>query len=291
MTERGRRPFGVTLAMGDSDGSEVADRQGPHRAPRSARGGLAEAVASDLLDLIASSEFPPGSQLPPEGLLAERAEVSRLTLREAIKRLVAKRVLHVVHGRGTFVRPSSEWSILEPDVLRAFAREGSRGPGLLLQLLEARRIVEVGVAEIAAGRRTKADLADMETALADAHKAEAAKDIEAFVRADIGFHVAVMRAAHNEIVVAFFRPIEGLVLEGRRATSRSLTGRQRALSRHAAVLEAIRSGDPAAARAAMDAHLGDGLNAQLTQRYELLTGTSGDGGARSSVARRRRKGP
>ena len=87
-----------------------------------ARKSLVDVVADELLDRIVAGEFPPGSGVPGELELSARHEVSRMTVREAMKTLVARRILRVERGRGTFVNPLNQWSSLEA-VLRA-ASEG-----------------------------------------------------------------------------------------------------------------------------------------------------------------------
>jgi GntR family transcriptional repressor for pyruvate dehydrogenase complex len=79
----------------------------------SKRRSLSEDVADALLTDILQGKYPPGSLLPSESELAEISGTSRLTIREAVKALRAKRVLEVTQGRGTFVIPVSRWSVLD----------------------------------------------------------------------------------------------------------------------------------------------------------------------------------
>ena len=88
-----------------------------------ARKSLVGVVADELLDRIIAGEFPPGSSVPGELELSARHDVSRMTVREAMKTLEAQRILSVERGRGTFVNPLNRWSSLEA-VLRATS-EGS----------------------------------------------------------------------------------------------------------------------------------------------------------------------
>ena len=107
-------------------------------------------VADELLDRIISGEFPPGASVPGELELSARHEVSRMTVREAIKTLEAQRILRVERGRGTFVNPLSRWASLEA-VLRA-ASEGKNDASAAIQLIELRRMLESGACELAAVR-------------------------------------------------------------------------------------------------------------------------------------------
>src|SRR6266508_3324163 len=120
--------------------------------PAPVRRGLADQLVEHLVAAILRGDHPPDSRLPPEDRLAELFTVSRLTIREAVKELRHKGVVRVEQGRGTFVNPSSRWSPLDPVLLlaRASSAEGTRD--LAVKLTEARRLVEVGVAGVAAGR-------------------------------------------------------------------------------------------------------------------------------------------
>lgn len=217
------------------------------------RKALADQVVGKLLDDIVSGKFPPGSILPSEAELARREEVSRLTVREAITVLRTKRVLEVQHGRGTFVAPISMWSPLDPALLAAKS-ESSDGVGTLpKKLIEARRLVEVGVAELAAARRTEEDLDSMEEALRRMENAEG--DVDSIANADIDFHQAIMSAASNAVITALFNPVEHLVWEARRQTTAYPRMRNRAIEAHKLILESIRGKDPEAARRTMQDHL------------------------------------
>jgi len=215
--------------------------------------GLVDQLVGDLVDDIVSGVFPPGSVLPSEAELAERAEVSRLTVREAITVLRTKRVLEVKHGRGTFVNPISHWSPFDPTLLAARSGDAVGAGALPKKLIEARRLVEVGVVELAAARRSKGDL----EALADAleRMKQAGDDVDAIAEADIEFHQAIMAAAGNAFIAALFDPIRQLVWAARRQTKGYPQIRARAIAAHTRILRTIRDKDPESARWAMNDHL------------------------------------
>ncbi|MFJ2608251.1 FadR/GntR family transcriptional regulator [Streptomyces sp. NPDC091279] len=213
---------------------------------------LSDDLAEQLLTEIIDGRHPPDSALPAEGELSERAGVSRLTVREAVKRLRAQNVVRVVRGRGTYVNPPDRWTALEPVV-----RAASRGAGgaLASRLVEARRLIENGAAELAATRRTDDDLAELRRQLGLMREAARVGDTEQFVQADIDFHDVVMRASGNLFVPLLFEPFGALLVEARRETSAVPEIRTNALAHHEAVLAALETGSPANARAAMDAHM------------------------------------
>jgi GntR family transcriptional repressor for pyruvate dehydrogenase complex len=219
---------------------------------RASRTGLAEQVAGHLLHDITEGVHPEGERLPPEPVLADAAGVSRLTLREAVKSLAQRGVLRVEQGRGTFVNPSSAWLPLDPQLLTSLAR---RDHGLAAQLTEVRSIVEVGAAGLAARRRKPADLDRMRSALERAEVALDEGDVDAFSRADIEFHQAVLDAVGNQFVPALLVPVDGALQEIRRQTSQDPAAARRALVMHRRILDAVRGRSAAAAAEAMRRHL------------------------------------
>lgn len=215
--------------------------------------GLVDQLVGDLVDDIVSGVFPPGSVLPSEAELAERAEVSRLTVREAITVLRTKRVLEVKHGRGTFVHPISHWSPFDPTLLAARSGDAVGAGALPKKLIEARRLVEVGVVELAAARRSAKDLEALNDALERMKKA--GDDVDAIAEADIEFHQIILAAAGNAFIAALFDPIRQLVWAARRQTKGYPQIRARAIAAHTRILKTIREKDPEAARWAMSDHL------------------------------------
>lgn len=215
----------------------------------------AEELADDLLNDVLAGVYPSGSVLPREADLAQRSGLSRLTVREAVKVLQAMGVLRVEQGRGTFVTDTQEWSVLDPRLL--MARSASRQDRLVLPLkfIEARRLVEVGVAEIAAGRRTDDHLAELAAALAAMGTASRAQDVEAFVEADIRFHQVVLVAADNAFIAALFEPLSQILQLTRLQTSAHAPVRTHAITHHRRILVALTAGDAQASRKAMHDHI------------------------------------
>jgi DNA-binding FadR family transcriptional regulator len=223
------------------------------RYPPPVRVTLADQLVGHLVDAIVRGDHPPGSRLPPEDKLSELAAVSRLTVREAIKVLRLKGVVRVEQGRGTFVNPPSRWAPLDPTLLAARTASVHDAGELAKKLTEARRLVEVGVAELAAERRSMADLRVLERELAAMYAG--LDDVEAFSEADIAFHAALMVAGDNSFVAALFEPIAALLRQVRRETSRTRAAREQAIAWHTRILEAVRAGSRAEARVAMEGHM------------------------------------
>ena len=204
----------------------------------------------------------PGDVLPAEPDLASAWGVGRSTLREAVKSLVGSGVLEIRRGRGTYVRPRDEWSPFDPMVL---ATRSEAGQDITQQVLEARKLVEAGVAELAATRATEADLAAMDVALERMRQAADA-DVDAFVAADLAFHQSLMDAAGNPYVAALLQPIEALLRDERRSTSHDPSLRQGAIAAHQKIARAVHRGDPVRARRAMVDHIEETAQKMASRR-------------------------
>lgn len=214
---------------------------------------LASRVVEEMLDAITSGRLPPGAALPTERALSEQFGVSRTVVREAIRALEAKGVIHSPSGRGAVVTEvSSEPVALSVDLyVRSAHSQSIITSG---DIHEVRRVLESTLAEFAAQRATTADLSRMATEL---QALRAARSAEEAADHDEAFHKAVALASHNALFVTLLdamnapiRPVRtrGLAVEGRI---------DEAFAEHEAVYLAITSRDQAGARAAMESHLED----------------------------------
>jgi len=216
---------------------------------------LAEGLADDIVNDILAGTYSPDSPLPNETELAELSGVSRLTVREAIKALAAKQVVRVQHGRGTFVNPPTAWSVLDPVLLIARSSYDEDRLALPRKLIEARRVVEVAVAELAAQRRTPEDLEVLEESLARMRSAAVREDVAGFVAADIDFHQQVMDAAGNNFITSMFDPLSKILQLTRHQTSSHAPVREHAIDHHQRILLALRKGNPSRAGREMREHM------------------------------------
>ena len=207
---------------------------------------LYEQVAAQITAWIEANGLVAGDRLPPERELAARLGVSRATLSQALVALEVVGVVVVRHGDGTVVTEASRGQQRTVEAIRAHADR-------LPEIIETRDALETKIAALAARRRTEEDLARIDDALA-----AMAADIEAGgrgVEGDERFHGAVTAAAHSLLLARLMEEISDLVKETR-IESLSQPGRPHdSLAGHRAIAEAIRAGDPAAASAAMHAHV------------------------------------
>lgn len=153
-------------------------------------------VAEQLLALIESGVLKVGDRLPPEQAICEETGVSRTAVREALSALEIAGIVERRPGDGTYVRFAVPLSLARSKVLDAL----EEGQGAY-EAVEARQIVEPGIAEIAARRMSDADLAALERAFQGMEAAASSRDIELYLRFDYDFHDVVARACGNHVLL------------------------------------------------------------------------------------------
>ena len=154
---------------------------------------LTEAAIEQVRMLITSGQLMPGQRLPPEAELAESLGTGRSTVREAVRALVAARVLDVRRGDGTYV------TSLRPELLLAGigAAADLLQHGFTLELVQVRRILEPAATAMAATRITDATLDQLDTCL---HQMSEAPSHEELVQFDEEFHHLVATASRQRDV-------------------------------------------------------------------------------------------
>jgi DNA-binding FadR family transcriptional regulator len=181
--------------------------------------------------------------------------VSRLTVREAIRLLASTRVIDVRQGRSSVINPPRLWSPLDSRLLAARSQVAEDRLLVARRLLEARRAVEVAIAELAAVRRQDAHVEQLTRAHEEMARCHARGDVDGAAEADLAFHGLLFEAADNVFLTALFEPLAEVLRTLRRQTSSVADIRAHALDRHAAILQAVTFRDAAAARDAMQGHL------------------------------------
>lgn len=212
-----------------------------------------------LVGEITSGGYGAGDRLPREIDLAEQFRVSRGVARECIRGLEERGLIEVTHGRGATVTPHTRWDVFDPDVLTALLA-GDRGPAVLRDYLECRRILEVEAAALAAERATGKDVKRLGVAFAAMSESapRAARNPaaeELWSEADIEFHRAVVAAAQNVALGRMTEPIHRALATAMPKLARPLLRFERALPQHRRILDAIEAGSARRARGAMSAHL------------------------------------
>jgi GntR family transcriptional regulator, transcriptional repressor for pyruvate dehydrogenase complex len=206
---------------------------------------LYEVIVEQLCAYIADNEMMPGEKLPAERDLATKLSVSRASLSQALVALEVQGVLSVRHGDGAILvrRPTEERAI------KALREHADRIP----DVIEAREALEVKLAGLAAARRTDAEMAAIDAAIATMEA-----EVEAGERGVVGdemFHEAITAAAHSSLLAKLMHEISGLIRETR-IESLSQANRPRAsLEGHRKIADAVRKQDPREASRAMAEHI------------------------------------
>ena len=208
---------------------------------------------------IESGEFVPGHKLPPEATLAAELELSRLSLREAVRALVMAGVLEVRHGAGTFVTD------LRPDrVVDAIGRflQLSHDTGVD-ELFECRRVIEPGATALAA---TRIDQEQLDRLAEQIERMRTLRDPEELVNEDLAFHANIVAAAGN-------RTLRSLASTVAQRTARARVWRAlvkedvltRTHQQHMDIYNALVARDSMAAFIAANRHVSD-VETWVTQR-------------------------
>ena len=211
---------------------------------------LYEQIVQQIEESIVKGELKPGDQLPAERDLAQRFGVSRTAVREAVKALREKGLVEAYSGRGTFVTDGTTQAVRQSlDLMVKIGQQDGSN-----HLAEVRAILEPEIAALAALRIQEAEVATMREAVAVMDKAF--QDPDAYIEADLDFHLALAEGAGNPLILSLLDSIVGLLREQRLKIFKVPGGPERGQVHHKKILEAVDKRDAEKARDAMRSHLG-----------------------------------
>jgi GntR family transcriptional regulator, transcriptional repressor for pyruvate dehydrogenase complex len=214
---------------------------------------LADAIADHLEKLILEGVLRPGEKLAPERELAEKLEVSRPSLSEALNRLAAKGLIETTKAGTTVAQ------FLSP-LARPLADLLADKPRVTADYFEYRRIVEAQAAALAARRATEVDREALRSSCARMREAHKRDDPAEEARADADLHQSIYEAAHNVVLMHVMRVFGELARNNVFFNREQLYGwpgvRDRLLEQHLSIAEAILAGDARAAEQAAADHIG-----------------------------------
>lgn len=216
-------------------------------------GKLHSRIAREIGERILGGEFAPGTLLPNEAEWGKIFNASRTAVREAIKSLSAKGLISSRPKVGSRVEPKMRWNLLDRDVL-AWHRSATDRKAFLVSTQEFRRIVEPGIAELAAKKRTTKQIDQLVAALDDMREA---KTHAQMVEADVQFHEVLLSASNNDLLIPFSILIDETLANLFDFTTQRNPKYKQAIKLHEAIARAIVAGDAVAARKAMLALLDD----------------------------------
>ena len=218
-----------------------------YKTVRSSR--LYEQIVQQIEDSVLKGTLKTGDQLPSERELAEQFGVSRTAVREAIKALGEKGLVESFSGRGTFITNGTSHAIRQSlDLMMKIGQSAGS-----THLAEVRDILEPEIAALAAARAEDQHLASMREAVAVMDRSK--HNAEAFIEADLDFHLGMAEAAANPLILSLIDSIVGLLREQRMRIFQAEGGPERGQYHHKRILKAVENRDPERARQCMRAHL------------------------------------
>ena len=219
-------------------------------AQRHERTSLADGVVEKLRRMILDGEIPPGEFLPTREELASQFGVGQSTIHEAIRVLNAIGLVRSRAGKGTWVRHDAAEGLISPEAIK------SRLSDLNTQMTyEVRTVLEISLAEFAAQRATPEDIERIWSTLQATEDAAEGGDEEAYVQADLEFHLAVTKAAHNDLLEQFYQLSLRLLSEVISQLATLPGSKEDAILTQRAIAKAIEQRDSAKARQAAIDHL------------------------------------
>ncbi len=215
---------------------------------QASKAGVAQSVVNRILDLIRTGMLRPGDRLPSERELIDILDISRPSLREALRALSILGVVDTRHGGGAYVTDLEARTLLAPlDFFLSLSQSN------LGDAFESRRIVELEIVRKAAGKATAGDLDDLKGMIAAHEKIQS--DPVGFRILDSRFHARLSAAAGNVVLERIAYGLYNMGLDIRRRATMSLALIRQSTGDHIRIVDAIAAQDPDRAAKAMGIHL------------------------------------
>lgn len=210
---------------------------------------MSVAVADQIIKLIKNNSIKPGDRLPTETELGESLGVSRTTIREGMQRLQMINIIEIQPGRGTFVR-----SLPDNNFSKQLNKLGNiENKKTLLEIIEVRKIIEIGIIDIAIQRISDNDLEKLKNCL-ESHEKGLVKAVFP-AKGDIEFHKILANATHNKTLLNIYNDIYKLIIDGVFSSQSYKKDYGKALEFHKEIYNAIKIKDNINAKEAMTRHL------------------------------------
>ena len=222
-------------------------------------------VADEIEDAIHSGKIQIGEKLPSEFELCNQFGVSRTAVREALRMLSAKGMISIEKGRGIFVRGLTSKNVTDP--MHSYLKTKG-GASYIIDIIEARYIIEPSIASLAALNRNDENLERMKQDIEAMRTFEGKPEELAIL--DMDFHLNIARATQNNLLPLMLKPVFRLMPEIKsKIISDVPEARDSAIEWHAKILEAIKEKNSEKSFALMNEHLGIAkAHAQKMMRIE-----------------------
>ncbi len=214
---------------------------------------IVENIINKLMEMIAKGELRPGSALPSERDLASMLNVSRTSVREAVKALSYNGILEVKPGSGTYLteqalsRPLSQKAGVESLILKHRSD--------YWEVVEARRILEVEISVLTAERATPDTIAEMEDCILHMRELLEQEAYEEYTLEDMSFHNMIARSCMNDYLYRAYSDLYPIFVDLSRLGEKVSNRHWPAYEQHVGILDAIKSGDKDLVRRKVEAHI------------------------------------
>lgn len=209
-----------------------------------------EQVVEQIKAMIISGILKKGDKLPTERELAEQLQVSRASIREAIRALEVIGLVESRQGAGNYIKESFEQSLFEPLSMMFMLEKGNPH-----DIYEIREALELQTAMLAAKRITDEEIEILENIIRNIKQCE---DEDESVILDKAFHYTIAKASNNVLIISVLDVISQLIDEfikdSRKKILSGKTKRERLTAQHECIFEAIRQRNPEGAIKAMKGH-------------------------------------
>lgn len=222
---------------------------------------LYEQVADKLQEMILQSEMRPGERVPPEAELTKLFNVSRTTIREAIKLLKERGLVEISHGKGVFVAEPRESNV---GALLTYLR--LNGSIDVKDLYEIRKVLEIPMAGLAAMRASEKDI-ELLTRLY-CEMSSGIENEEGYIQADLEFHMGLANATKNRLFLVLLTPLVEVLAVDRIEIYKYKKAAIRGQEGHLKIVEAIKDRDIQGSMKAMAEHLSQSEEVLLLQKRE-----------------------
>ncbi len=213
------------------------------------RTNVGKIVFEQLQDMLIRGEWKPGEKIPSENELAEMFHVSRMTVRQALQKLAALKLIETRLGEGSFVRKAEVGDSVNALVPMLYLDQGSN-----LQVFEFREIIESEAAGLAAERATEEEITSLENILGEMHASRDMKDYYQFAVKDLEYHFKVSQMTKNNLLIQTNLILKRVLMASMEDVV-SKMGCEPAMYYHAMILESIKKKDKERAMELMRTHI------------------------------------
>lgn len=224
------------------------------------RSNLCDNIAEEMKKDIISGVIKPGEKIPGEFELAEKFEVSRFTVREAMKKLDSMGLITIKHGVGSFVNEITPGSYMKPLLPMLMMSDTD-----VERICEVRLPLEVQAISLCVERASEEDIHELEDLVALMEEALEKNQFERYNELDVQFHLSIAEASKNRIIYEILNTLQDLLQEQMKRVFNAPESKERSIRRHKQMVDAISNREEQLCRQIMTLHINDSIH-YLLQR-------------------------